>query len=149
MFCLNKWTNFMHENWKDVIGFDIKLMVNSNAVDYFSKSWGACNMTDSIQNLVFHYRCQTRVHCICTIKRWYIESHSSSNYISDIYWWFSKNSRRHWRRCICPTNNSSMKLVFCYQNCSDLLWEKIVWVIEEKVLKFEAEAENFQKFWDH
>ena len=30
------------------------------------------------------------------------------------------------------------EMVFCYQNCSDLLWEKIVVVIEE----------NFD-FWDH
>ena len=31
------------------------------------------------------------------------------------------------------------ELVFCYQNCSDLLWEKIVQVIEK----------NLQKFRDH
>ena len=30
-------------------------------------------------------------------------------------------------------------MVFCYQNCSDLLWEKIVLVIEN----------NFSKCWDH
>ena len=32
----------------------------------------------------------------------------------------------------CPRKKSEM--VFCYQNCSDLLWEKIVLVI--KILKF-------------
>ena len=31
-------------------------------------------------------------------------------------------------------------IVFCYQNCSDLLWEKIVLEIEKKILKFEAEG---------
>ena len=35
-------------------------------------------------------------------------------------------------------------LVFCYQNCSDLLWEKIVLVIK-KNLKFEAEGGVFSK----
>ena len=33
-------------------------------------------------------------------------------------------------------------LVFCYQNCSDLLWEKIVLVIEKN---FEAERREFSK----
>ena len=37
-------------------------------------------------------------------------------------------------------------MVFCYQNCSDLLWEKIVLVIEKKLLKFEAEGREFAKF---
>ena len=38
------------------------------------------------------------------------------------------------------------EMVFCYQNCSDLLWEKIA--IQEKLLKFEAEGQNLQKkFW--
>ena len=32
-------------------------------------------------------------------------------------------------------------MVFCYQNCSDLLWEKIVLVIE----KFEDEGWEFDK----
>ena len=41
------------------------------------------------------------------------------------------------------------QLVFCYQNCSDLLWEKIVVVIKKK-LKFEAEGREFaKKNWDH
>ena len=34
------------------------------------------------------------------------------------------------------------EMVFCYQNCSDLLWEKIV---REKLLKFEAESREFLK----
>ena len=38
------------------------------------------------------------------------------------------------------------KMVFCYQNCSDLLWEKIVLVIKKKLLKFEAEGQEFVKF---
>ena len=35
------------------------------------------------------------------------------------------------------------EMVFCYQNCSDLLWEKIVLVIEKN---FEAEGREFAKF---
>ena len=34
-------------------------------------------------------------------------------------------------------------MVFCYQNCSDLLWEKIVQVIEKKLWKFKAESQEF------
>ena len=37
-------------------------------------------------------------------------------------------------------------MVFCYQNCSDLLWEKIVLSDREKHLKFEAEGREFAKF---
>ena len=37
------------------------------------------------------------------------------------------------------------EMVFCYQSCSDLLWEKNVLVIEEKLLKFEAEGQDFAK----
>ena len=38
-------------------------------------------------------------------------------------------------------------MVFCYQNCSDLLREKIVLVIEKKLLKFEAKGREFAKIW--
>ena len=31
-------------------------------------------------------------------------------------------------------------MVFCYQNCSDLLWEKKCSSDQEKLLKFEAEC---------
>ena len=39
-------------------------------------------------------------------------------------------------------------MVFCYQNCSDLLWEKIVLVIEKNFWNSRLKAENFQSFWD-
>ena len=37
-------------------------------------------------------------------------------------------------------------MVFCYQNCSDLLWEKIVLVIERNLWNSRLQAENFQNF---
>ena len=41
----------------------------------------------------------------------------------------------------------TLELVFCYQNCSDLLWEKIVLVIEKNIwnsrLKFLRSLEQF------
>ena len=40
-------------------------------------------------------------------------------------------------------------MVFCYQNCSDLLREKIVLVIEKNFWNSRLKAENFQNFWDH
>ena len=43
----------------------------------------------------------------------------------------------------------SSEMVFCYLNCSDLLWEKIVLVIEKNFWNSRLKAENFQKFWDH
>ena len=36
-------------------------------------------------------------------------------------------------------------MVFCYQNCSDLLWEKNCSSDWEKLLKFEAEGREFAK----
>ena len=36
------------------------------------------------------------------------------------------------------------KMVFCYQNCSELLWEKNCSSDREKILKFEAEGKNFE-----
>ena len=47
------------------------------------------------------------------------------------------------------------EMVFCCQNCSDLLWEKIVLVrekivlVREKLLNLRLKANNFQKLWDH
>ena len=38
------------------------------------------------------------------------------------------------------------EMVFCYQNCSDLLWEKKCSGDQEKLLKFEAEGREFAKF---
>ena len=39
-----------------------------------------------------------------------------------------------------------IEMVFCFQNCSELLlWEKIVLVIEKKLLKFKAEGREFAK----
>ena len=40
----------------------------------------------------------------------------------------------------------ALEMVFCYQKCSDLLWEKIVLVIEKNFVKFEAEGREFAKF---
>ena len=44
---------------------------------------------------------------------------------------------------------SRTKMVFCYQNCSDLLWEKIVQVIKKNFWNSRLKAENLQNFWDH
>ena len=43
----------------------------------------------------------------------------------------------------------AVEMVFCYQNCSDLLWEKIVLVIEKNFWSSRLKAENLQNFWDH
>ena len=42
-------------------------------------------------------------------------------------------------------NASKTKMVFCYQNCSDLLWEKNCFSDREKNLKFEGEGQEFAK----
>ena len=40
------------------------------------------------------------------------------------------------------------QMVFCYQNCSDQLWEKNVLVIQKNFWNSRLKAENLQKFWD-
>jgi hypothetical protein len=42
-----------------------------------------------------------------------------------------------------PNRQKERDMVFCYQNCSDLLREKNVPVIENFFLKFEAEGRKF------
>ena len=42
--------------------------------------------------------------------------------------------------------NSEYEMVFCFQNCSNLLWEKIVLVIEKNFWNSRLKAENLQKF---
>ena len=41
------------------------------------------------------------------------------------------------------------EMIFCYQNCSDLLWEKIVLVIGKNFWNSRLKAENSQNVWDH
>ena len=40
------------------------------------------------------------------------------------------------------------EMVFCYQNCYDLLWEKIILLIEKNFWNSRLKAVNLQKFWD-
>ena len=47
------------------------------------------------------------------------------------------------------TSINRMYLVFCYQNCSDLLWEKMVLVIEKNFWNSRLKVENLQNVWDH
>ena len=55
-----------------------------------------------------------------------------------LWLWFLKISEDNW-----------VEMVFCYQNCSDLLWEKIVIVIKKNFWNSRLKAENLQTFWDH
>ena len=45
--------------------------------------------------------------------------------------------------------SSYVKMVFCYQNYSDLLWEKIALVIEKNFWNSRLKGKNLQVFWDH
>ena len=58
-----------------------------------------------------------------------------------IKWWSLRTSLKEFRFNFSLTT----EMVFCYPNCSDLLWEKIVLVIEKNFLKFEAEGREFAK----
>ena len=55
-----------------------------------------------------------------------------------------KKNKQSYRVCFSLFWFSS-EMVFCYSNCSDLLWEKIVLVIEKNFWNSRLKAENFQK----
>ena len=46
-------------------------------------------------------------------------------------------------------NNFFSEVVFCFQNCSDLLWEKNVLVIEKNFWNSRLKNVNLKIFWDH
>ena len=45
--------------------------------------------------------------------------------------------------------SATEEMAFCYKNCSDLLWEKIILVIEKISWNSRLKAENLQNCWDH
>ena len=77
----------------------------------------------------------------CSYSSWILSSSRQLVSESNLGVNIQKNVRVYW-------NPSSVDIVifFCYQNCSDLLLEKIVLVTEKKLLKFEAESWEFSKF---
>ena len=55
-----------------------------------------------------------------------------------------------YKHCAMEESNTQIwTMVFCYQNCSDLLWEKIVVVIKKNFWNSRLKAKNLQNFWDH
>ena len=48
----------------------------------------------------------------------------------------------------CSSKNAAhmIKMVFCYQNCSDLLWEKNCSSDQERSLKFNTGGQKFSEF---
>ena len=64
--------------------------------------------------------------------------------------WFAPTKANHWVaestfNCCQVHWHRTKKKVFCYRNFSHILWERIVLVIEQKGLKFEAEGQEFAK----
>ena len=56
------------------------------------------------------------------------------------------SSRRSSYRVPQKSMHHLLIMVFCYQNCSDLLWEKIVLVIDKNFWNSRLKAENFKIF---
>ena len=52
-------------------------------------------------------------------------------------------------QCVKKEFANLKRMVFCYQNCSDLLWEKIVLAFEKNFWNSRLKAENLVKFWNH
>ena len=86
-------------------------------------------------------------HLSCLIKKvigennrpvkgnWCIDVNPRINHDSNSTWHMEKK-KSHWKK-----NYIRKEMVFCYQNCSDQLWEKIVLVIGKNL--------KIKKFWDH
>ena len=90
-----------------------------------------------------------------------IQVNLKKNYKIDIVWQHilvSKNNYEiiyGWLKMTVATNTLvfltfvGSVMVFCYQNCPDLLWEKIVLVIEKFFWNSRLKAKNLEIFWDH
>ena len=83
----------------------------------------------------------------CIIENKNVEKFTNSFQFGKLYRHFMhKMAPQRW---IYSTLFLLWKMVFCYQNCSDLLWEKIVLVIQKRFWNSRLKAENLQKFRDH
>jgi hypothetical protein len=51
--------------------------------------------------------------------------------------------------CLFRIENCEFRNGICYQNCSDLLWEKNVLMIKKNFWSSKLKAENLQNVWDH
>ena len=60
--------------------------------------------------------------------------------------------RKQLEKTLLQVRNLSFKIFLVvpkYQNCSDLLWEKIVLEIEKNFWNSRLKAKNLQNVWDH
>ena len=60
--------------------------------------------------------------------------------------------RKQLEKTLLQVRNLSFEIILVvpkYQNCSDLLWEKIVLEIEKNFWNSRLKAKNFQNVWDH
>ena len=73
--------------------------------------------------------------------------HNGSKFFSKAHSYF------HWpvisNDTFISSKSEAWEMVFCYQNCSDLLWEKMVLVIEKNFWNSRLKEENLQNVWDH
>ena len=74
-------------------------------------------------------------------------NHSYFIFFEDIKWkalffW-------HFKKCFVWPTSDYLVIVFCLQNCSEILWEKIVLVIVKNFWDSRVTAENLQTHWDH
>ena len=119
--------------------FDFKELSCQRYIDWF---WPVMTHSDPFKKYFSHlYK---------YVFSWYIKAMWN-------FWWINvifrhrffaefKKNNLEFHEFFLPT---SLKLVFCYQNCYDLLWEKIVLVIEKKFWNSRLKAKNLQKIWDH
>ena len=99
----------------------------------------------SIKNFTIHqnvpYSFKRKTLQISVITQWAI--------------FFEKSGNGMYVTCVAALllNNFTTKnatMVFCYQNCSDLLWERIVLVIEKNIWNSRLKAKNLrslEQFW--
>ena len=74
---------------------------------------------------------------------------ASTCYTTLLSFFLSKCTVGLWFHGITQKVFPKFEMVFCYQNCSHLLWEKIVLVIKNNFWNLRLKAENLQKIWDH
>ena len=74
----------------------------------------------------------------------FVDRHA--NFLPSFFQFKPKKTEQKKRSSVKPTEEFTVEIVFCYQDCSDLLWEKKCSSDWEKHLKFKAEGREFAKF---
>ena len=102
------------------------------------------NFWNDFTPLWIHKKGKSRAYAFLT--QTFVDRHA--NFLPSFFQFLQKSEQKK-RSSVKPTEEFTVDMVFCYQNCYDLLWEKNVLVIEKNIWNSRLKAENLKNFQDH